>query len=81
MFEKELTVRFSWGDPTTLHGRLLELVGSGALDPTPAITHRLPLDDAAEAYRLFDAPRGDEGRAHGVRVLRAPFMMSLVDRA
>jgi alcohol dehydrogenase len=54
MFEKELTVRFSWGDPTSLHGRLLELVGDGSLDPTPVITHVLPLEQAVEGYRLFD---------------------------
>jgi alcohol dehydrogenase len=55
MFEKELTVRFSWGDPTTLHEHLLDRVGSGALDPTPVITHTMPLADAVEAYRLFDS--------------------------
>jgi threonine dehydrogenase-like Zn-dependent dehydrogenase len=55
MFGKELTLRFSWGDPTSLRGELLELVGSGRLDPTTVVTHRLPLADAAEAYRLFDA--------------------------
>jgi threonine dehydrogenase-like Zn-dependent dehydrogenase len=54
MFEKELTLRFSWGDPTTLRGELLGLLAGGRLDPTPAVTHRLPLADAAEAYRLFD---------------------------
>ena len=55
MFEKELTLRFSWGDPTSLNGRLLELVASGTLDPTPVITHTLPLEQAVEGYRLFDA--------------------------
>ncbi len=55
MFEKELTLRFSWGDPTTLHGELLELVEAGRLDPTPVITHTLPLAEAAEGYRMFDA--------------------------
>ncbi len=54
MFEKELTMRFSWGDPTSLHGRLLDLVAEGRLDPTPVITHTLPLEEAVEGYRLFD---------------------------
>jgi threonine dehydrogenase-like Zn-dependent dehydrogenase len=25
------------------------------LDPTPVITHRMPMAEAAEAYRLFDS--------------------------
>ena len=29
-------------------------VRAGALDPAPLISHRLPLDDAAEGYALFD---------------------------
>jgi threonine dehydrogenase-like Zn-dependent dehydrogenase len=54
MFERELTLRFSIGDPTNDRGRLLARLASGELDPTPVLTHRLPLDAAAEAYRLFD---------------------------
>lgn len=34
--------------------RVLSLLRSGALDPTPLVTHHLALDDAAEAYALFD---------------------------
>ena len=30
-------------------------MASGEIDPTPAITHRFALADAAEAYRVFDA--------------------------
>jgi threonine dehydrogenase-like Zn-dependent dehydrogenase len=55
MFERELTLRFSIGDPTQDGGLLLERIARGDLDPTPAITHRVPLTEAAEAYRLFDA--------------------------
>lgn len=40
--------------------RLLSLVESGRFDPTPLITHRLPLDQIVEGYQLF----GD--RAEGV---------------
>lgn len=54
MFERELTLRFSIGDPTADGPTLLERLMRGELDPTPVITHRLPLGDAAEAYRLFD---------------------------
>jgi len=55
MFERELTLRFSIGDPTADAGPLLDRMAAGALDPTPVVTHRLPLADAAEAYRLFDS--------------------------
>jgi len=55
MFERELTLRFSIGDPTADGPLLLNRIASGELDPTPIITHRMPLSEAAEAYRLFDA--------------------------
>jgi alcohol dehydrogenase len=54
MFERELTVRFTIGDPAHDGGALLARLADGTLDPTPVITHRLPLSEAAEAYRLFD---------------------------
>ncbi len=54
MFERELTLRFSIGDPTAYGALLLGRIAAGALDPTPVVTHRLPLSQAAEAYRLFD---------------------------
>ena len=55
MFERELTLRFSIGDPTQDGELLLRQLATGQLDPTAVITHRLPLADAAEAYRLFDS--------------------------
>jgi threonine dehydrogenase-like Zn-dependent dehydrogenase len=55
MFERELTLRFTIGDPTQDGAELLERLANGTLDPTPVITHRLPLAEAAEAYRLFDS--------------------------
>jgi threonine dehydrogenase-like Zn-dependent dehydrogenase len=32
---------------------LVGLVGAGRLDPAPMLSHRLPLDQAAEGYRLM----------------------------
>lgn len=55
MFERELTLLFSIGDPTADGPHLLETIADGELDPTPIITHRLSLADAREAYRLFDS--------------------------
>jgi 2-desacetyl-2-hydroxyethyl bacteriochlorophyllide A dehydrogenase len=34
--------------------RVLGMLAAGTLDPTPLVTHHLPLDDAAEAYRIYD---------------------------
>jgi alcohol dehydrogenase len=54
MFEKELTLRFTIGDPSHDRERLLGLIAAGKLDPTPVVTHRLTLQEAAEGYRMFD---------------------------
>jgi threonine dehydrogenase-like Zn-dependent dehydrogenase len=55
MFERELTLLFSIGDSAADGPALLRRVATGELDPTPVVTHRMALDDAAEAYRLFDS--------------------------
>jgi alcohol dehydrogenase len=55
MFERELTLRFSIGDAAGHRPKLLELIAAGRLDPASVVSHRMPLADAAEAYRLFDA--------------------------
>ena len=55
MFERELTLRFSIGDAAGHRYTLLELIAAGRLDPASVVSHRMPLADAAEAYRLFDA--------------------------
>jgi alcohol dehydrogenase len=54
MFERELTLRFSIGDPCSDRERLMQMVLSRQLAPERVITHRLPLSDAATAYQLFD---------------------------
>jgi 2-desacetyl-2-hydroxyethyl bacteriochlorophyllide A dehydrogenase len=33
---------------------VLDLLAEGKLDPTPLVTHEMSLDDAPEAYRLYD---------------------------
>ena len=53
MFEHEITLRFTIGDPAADRERLLAVMAEGKLDPTEIITHRLPLADAPEAYGLF----------------------------
>jgi alcohol dehydrogenase len=55
MFERELTLRFSIGDPLSDRERLMRMVIDRDLKPERVITHRLPLADAATAYQLFDS--------------------------
>ncbi len=55
MFAKELTMRWSIGDSLGHRRRLIEMISAGQLDPPAVVTHRLPLSEATEAYRLFDA--------------------------
>jgi threonine dehydrogenase-like Zn-dependent dehydrogenase len=55
MFEKEITLRFTIGDPTRDRERLLATIQAGAMKPSTVITHRMPLAEAADAYRLFDS--------------------------
>jgi threonine dehydrogenase-like Zn-dependent dehydrogenase len=33
---------------------VLALMQAGRLDPSPLVTHHLPLDEAADAYALYD---------------------------
>lgn len=53
-FGRELTVRFVVGDPISARDRIVPLIEAGRLDPTQIISHRLPLQEAAYAYDLFD---------------------------
>ncbi|MFD6906590.1 alcohol dehydrogenase family protein [Streptomyces sp. NPDC060077] len=59
-FGKELTLRFAVGDPISVREPLMNLVRTGRLDPTFVISHRLPLAEAAEGFRLFDAGRASK---------------------
>lgn len=34
--------------------RVLGMIAAGTLDPSPLVTHHMPLDDAAEAYAIYD---------------------------
>ena len=55
MFEKEITLAFAIGNPGRDRERLLAMVADGVLRPSAVISDRVPLADAAGAYRAFDA--------------------------
>ena len=55
MFARELTLRFSIGDSLAHRQTLISMISEGRLDPAAVVTHRMRLDDAVEAYRLFDS--------------------------
>ncbi len=52
---KGLTLRLGLANVIAHVDRVLALMAAGTLDPTPLVTHHMPLADAPEAYRLYDA--------------------------
>jgi 2-desacetyl-2-hydroxyethyl bacteriochlorophyllide A dehydrogenase len=52
---KGLTLRLGLANVIAHVDRVMALMQSGILDPAPLVTHHMPLADAAEAYRLYDA--------------------------
>ncbi len=58
-FQKGLTFRMGQTHMMRYMKPLLDLVREGAIDPSFVITHRLPLDRAAEAYHTFRDQKDD----------------------
>lgn len=54
-FARELTIRFTVGDPIAVRRQATRLVTSGLLDPSVIVSDRLPLSAAAAAYERFDS--------------------------
>ncbi len=52
---KGLTLRGNQASVKRLLPRLIEHVRRGVLDPKPLITHRVPLEEVSDAYRIFSA--------------------------
>ena len=51
---KGLTLRLGLANVIAHVDRVLALIEAGALDPAPLVTHHMKLDEAAEAYELYD---------------------------
>ena len=52
---KGITIRANQASVKRLLPRLIDHVQAGRIDPKAIITHRLPLEDVAEAYHLFSS--------------------------
>lgn len=52
---KALTFRAGWCNVQKYMRPLLDLIAAGRLQPEKIISHRMKLEDAEEAYRIFDA--------------------------
>src|SRR5207248_9759966 len=55
MWLKSLTFRAGWCNVQAYMRPLLDLIEAGRLHPESIISHRMKLDQAEEAYRMFDA--------------------------
>jgi threonine dehydrogenase-like Zn-dependent dehydrogenase len=54
-WNKSLTFRSGKCNVQRYMKPLLDLIAAGRLHPEKIISHRMKLDDTAEAYRIFDA--------------------------
>ena len=62
---KALTLRTGHANVIGHLDRVLALLGSGVVDPTPLVTHRMGLEDAPEAYAAYD-------RREALKIVLAP---------
>jgi 2-desacetyl-2-hydroxyethyl bacteriochlorophyllide A dehydrogenase len=51
---KGVTLRLGLANVIAHVDRVLAMVSAGLLDPAPLVTHHMPLDEAPEAYALYD---------------------------
>jgi 2-desacetyl-2-hydroxyethyl bacteriochlorophyllide A dehydrogenase len=51
---KSLTLRGGQANVIAHVDRVLAMMSAGLLDPTPLVTHHMPLDDAPDAYATYD---------------------------
>jgi alcohol dehydrogenase len=51
---KGLTLRLGLANVIAHVDRVLAMIATGVLDPAPLVSHHMPLEDAPEAYAMFD---------------------------
>jgi alcohol dehydrogenase len=62
---KALTVRTGHANVIGHVDKVLEKMAAGELDPTPLVTHHMKLEDAPEAYEVYD-------RREALKIVLAP---------
>jgi 2-desacetyl-2-hydroxyethyl bacteriochlorophyllide A dehydrogenase len=62
---KALTLRTGHANVIKHVDPVLELLANGKLDPAPLVTHRMSLDEAADAYAIYD-------RREALKIVLAP---------
>jgi alcohol dehydrogenase len=62
---KGLTIRAGLANVIAHVDRVLALMSAGVLDPSPLVTHHMPLNEAAQAYELYD-------RREALKIVLAP---------
>ena len=62
---KALTLKSGHANVIAHVDRVLGMLVAGTLDPSPLVTHHLPLDDAPRAYELYD-------RHEALKIVLAP---------
>ena len=62
---KSLTVKAGQANVIGHVDRVLAMMSAGVLDPTPLVTHHMPLADAEEAYAVYD-------RREALKIVMAP---------
>ena len=73
MFEKEITLTFSIGNPGRDRERLLAMIADGVLQPSAVISDTVSIDEAAGGLPRVRRARGDQGRLdHVVAQARPP---------
>ena len=53
IFERNVTLKMGQAPAVHYMPMLYNMITKGEIDPTEIITHSMPLDKAADAYRLF----------------------------
>lgn len=54
MFERNLTVKMGQAPAIHYMPKLFDMIVKGEFDPTEIVTHRVPLEEASDAYKIFN---------------------------